>query len=192
MAEHTNPFPGQKTRMVLNWGDSSSESPIEEIRPEEADLDMADIVTSEMASRDGSRHKIVLDIDHPIVVLNSTTPGHHHLFIDKELGWGEYLEVIRVLVKVGIVEEGYLGASAHRGFTGVRLPWIVKPQAITPICARCNKVPSEIGEYISMGREEGVHPDVFVRENEGTYNTRTGRFWCTECYIALGQPLGTA
>lgn len=132
MSALVNPFPGQKTRRVLNWGDSSSDSPIEEIRPEEADLESADIVTSEVASGDGTRHKVVIDVDFPIVVLDSATPGHHHLFIDKELGWEEYLELLRVLVKVGIVEDGYLGASEHRGFTGVRLPWIGKPQAVAP------------------------------------------------------------
>lgn len=34
--------------------------------------------------------------------------------------------------------------------------------------------------------------DDYVREYEGTYNSRSGRFYCDGCYIAVGQPVGCA
>lgn len=187
-----NPFPGQVLRQVFNWGDSSQDGPIEEKRPEVAKIEDADIVTSEIAFRDGTRHKIVLDIDMPVKVVDSSTPGHHHLFIDKELSWAEYKSLLHLLAELGVIEYGYVGASLERGFTGVRLPWKKKDDIDLPRCARCHKTPGEIHEYVVFSKEEGITPADFVRQNEGTYNDSNGRFWCTECYIALGQPLGVA
>jgi len=71
-------------------------------------------------------HKPVLDIDLPVMVLPSTTPGHFHLFIDKEVEWSVYCRLIQVLVDAGIVEEGYYSAALRRGYTAVRLPWVRK------------------------------------------------------------------
>ena len=60
-------------------------------------------------------------------------------------------------------------------------------------CKGCGRTPSQISEYVNMAREEGYSgADDFVMENEGTYNERTGLFWCTDCYIKAGQPIGTA
>lgn len=88
--------------------------------------DRASVMTSLVAgSRDGM-HKIVLDVDMPVVVLPSSTPGHHHLIIDKMLGYTEYFELVRALVRAGVVEPGYKDASIARGYTAVRLPWVKK------------------------------------------------------------------
>lgn len=72
-------------------------------------------------------HKPVLDIDMPVAVLPSSTEGHHHLFIDKEMPWKDYLKLLEVLAEVGIIEKGYLGACRRRGHSAVRLPWVKKP-----------------------------------------------------------------
>jgi len=62
-------------------------------------------------------------------------------------------------------------------------------------CKVCGREPHEIPEYIDAVAEE---PDEFsdeedyVRQEEGTYNPLTGFFYCTECYIRIGMPLGTA
>jgi hypothetical protein len=75
---------------------------------------------------------------------------------------------------------------------------------IVPRCKRCLKNPEQIPEYTAMVRdeaamaaEEGKPPPFanawdYVRREEGTYNPETGKFWCTECYIKVGMPLGTA
>jgi hypothetical protein len=60
-------------------------------------------------------------------------------------------------------------------------------------CKHCGKKPSEIQEYIDMAESEGYpSPEAFVRTQEGTLNKKTGLFYCTKCYIELGQPLGKA
>lgn len=59
-------------------------------------------------------------------------------------------------------------------------------------CKVCGKAPEEIDEYVDMGEVEGLTPEEFVRQEEGTYNPETGMFYCTACYIKIGMPLGTA
>lgn len=59
---------------------------------------------------------------------------------------------------------------------------------IKPICTGCNKTPDQIEEYVEIAKEEGMTPDAFVREEEGTYNRANGHFLCTICYIKAGMP----
>jgi hypothetical protein len=92
----------------------------------------AHVVTSLVTGADPvevpDMHKLVLDIDLPAKLLPSSTEGHFHLFIDKEIPKGPYFDLLRALHAAGIIEDGYLGASEQRGFTSVRLPWIKKPK----------------------------------------------------------------
>lgn len=55
-------------------------------------------------------------------------------------------------------------------------------------CCRCGRSPEQIPEIVAEAKEEEMSPDEWVRENEGTLNTETGRFACDKCYIALGMP----
>lgn len=134
-----NPFPDQK----LEWVDFEEEVPYEVDRPSALtdDLDKATCVTSRMrngqpASLDwllkhpnDVMHRPVLDIDIPIKVVPSSTPGHSHLFIDVAMTWEDYEKLLWALAAAGIVEEGYVHASVRRGHTSVRLPHVRKPDA---------------------------------------------------------------
>jgi len=71
-------------------------------------------------------HKPVLVIDMAVQVLPSSTEGHHHLYIDKEMTWEHYEKLLTVLAEVGIIERGYANASKSRKHSAVRLPWIKK------------------------------------------------------------------
>jgi hypothetical protein len=75
----------------------------------------------------------------------------------------------------------------------------------SPRCRRCGRLPEEIEEYAdcchvpSEDDGPGLAPEDlrdaardYMRFEEGTYNATTGGYWCTECYIAVGQPLGVA
>lgn len=93
-----------------------------------ADLDKATCVTSEALDQDGM-HYPVIDIDLPCTVVESTTPGHCHLYIDKAVSLGDYLDLLNIFYELGIVEGGYLEAARRRGYTAVRLPWVSKPQS---------------------------------------------------------------
>lgn len=96
-------------------------------------LEEAEVVTSYTGgSKEGSwgdvekLHRPILDIDIPMHIIPSTTEGHGHLYIDKELTWREYKRLLEVLADCGIIERGYLGVSIAREHTAVRLPWIKK------------------------------------------------------------------
>lgn len=134
-----NPFPDQK----LEWVDFEAEVPYEVDRPSALtdDPGKATCVTSRMRGEptpeldwllkhpDEVMHRPVLDIDIPIKVVPSSTPGHSHLFIDIAMSWGDYEKLLWALAAAGIVEEGYVHASVRRGHTSVRLPHVRKPDA---------------------------------------------------------------
>jgi hypothetical protein len=62
------------------------------------------------------------------------------------------------------------------------------------ICAECLRAPGDISEYVSSAqlstREET--PEEYVMREEGTYNPHQRTFWCTQCYLKIGMPLGIA
>ena len=59
-------------------------------------------------------------------------------------------------------------------------------------CKIYKRKPEEIGEYTCAAKRENMIPEEYVKTEEGTYNPRTGLFYCTECYIRIGMPLGLA
>lgn len=72
-------------------------------------------------------HKPTLDIDLPCRLEPSATEGKFHLFIDKELSEEQYERLLRILVEVGIVEQGIIDFQWNAtGATFVRLPGVAK------------------------------------------------------------------
>lgn len=65
-------------------------------------------------------------------------------------------------------------------------------QKIEIACRGCGRGPHEIGEYIEIAKEEDITPHEYVIKEEGTYNSDTGKFYCTACYVRAGMPLGKA
>lgn len=93
------------------------------IPDEAAGIADAELIAS--LNADG-KHRPLLDIDFPAAVIPSSTEGHCHLYIDKELEWKDYKRLLNVLADLGIIEHGYRGASLARGYTALRLPWVKK------------------------------------------------------------------
>ena len=87
-----------------------------------------DVVVSKVVSDRGNMHMPVLDLDYGANLLESGTPGHHHLYLDKELEWEDYILVLSTLAAVGLIEDGFAQASIRRGYTAVRVPWKPKRQ----------------------------------------------------------------
>ena len=125
---------GRKLRYIdfNRQRESMSEDEYEEAGDgiEVSELNEATVICSD--TRMNGWHKPVIDFDLPIEVIPSSTEGHGHLYIDKRLSWSDYVKLLEVLVEVGLVEEGYLNASVARGYTAVRLPWIMKGQEELP------------------------------------------------------------
>lgn len=51
-------------------------------------------------------------------------------------------------------------------------------------------MPHELSEYVQQVEGTAMTPAEYVQQEEGTYNRMTGKFLCTECYIAEGMPNG--
>lgn len=79
----------------------------------------------------GRRHIIAIDIDHPAILVDSSTPGHHHLYVDIPGGIpeGAYVEWLEACVKIGLVQPLYVEATRTRGHSDLRLPWVAKHAA---------------------------------------------------------------
>jgi hypothetical protein len=118
-----------RARRGVDFIESHSEADADAGTPSE--LYEADIITSQMG--DTNWHKILLDIDSPCYLVESSTPGHFHLYIDMAIEWESYKKVLLTLAKEGIIEAGYAQASFRRGFTSLRPPWRAKgDQPIPP------------------------------------------------------------
>lgn len=73
-------------------------------------------------------HSPVVDIDFPVRVVPSSTPGHHHLYLDGiMMKWEKYESLLKALADAGIIEGGYCKNSLRRQMTMVRLPHVKKP-----------------------------------------------------------------
>lgn len=193
--------------VVTDWGGSSS-GEMSTVDRHTGNLRDAHVASSLV--RDTKLHKVVIDVDHEAVLVPSSTPGHHHLYVDiPPVRWDDYVSFLQAAAKIGLVEQGYVDASIERGHTDVRLPWVQKNDLVTakrPMlrCGGCKALGHEIEEYVQMASEaehdddERRRPHVsdnevleWIWDNEGTLNRETGFFLCTKCYIDMGQPSGT-
>lgn len=104
-------------------------------RVEVDDIDQANVATSRTIPDtlghigfDGELHRPVIDIDMPAWLFESSTPGHHHLVIDRQMPFDDLVKLLRVMAEVGIVEPGFVAATERRGYSSMRLPWVKKGQ----------------------------------------------------------------
>ena len=130
------PLPNQILQTVVNLDTYEGMSG----RYDTLNVDEAQVMTSMLgmfgnATDEGGKplkfgtHKVVLDIDLPAQLIPSSTPGHYHLIIDREVTWEHYAAMLITMGAAGILEPGYVGASLARGYTAVRLPWVKKQPA---------------------------------------------------------------
>lgn len=111
------------------------DAPLEEANVMTSLVDLADVTGAPMvgARRTVDRsdvvlHRPVIDIDHRVSVVESSTAGHSHLFVDLMMPWDDVVKLLEVMAEIGLVEPGYVNASKARGYTAVRLPWVSKNQ----------------------------------------------------------------
>lgn len=74
-----------------------------------------------------SPDKVLLYHPEAIRWVPSTTPGHHHVYIDWPMPWPEYEEMLLVLLQMEVLQPGYVRASIERGYSCVRKPGVMKP-----------------------------------------------------------------
>lgn len=71
-------------------------------------------------------HALLLDLDVPAYLVPSSTPGHSHLYVDVKIPEGRYFDLLETLADCGVIESGYWAASAYKGGSALRLPWVKK------------------------------------------------------------------
>lgn len=83
------------------------------------------IYSSELAGQD-AYHVPTLDIDLACELVESTTEGHFHLYIDKPMSWEDYQFLLRVLMEVGVIQKGFYELSMARKASFLRKPGVKK------------------------------------------------------------------
>jgi hypothetical protein len=74
-----------------------------------------------------SIHMPVIDIDRmPVKLIESTTPGNYHLYIDKEMTWPIFVVLLDALLTAGIIEKGWHDATIKQECAYVRVPGVKK------------------------------------------------------------------
>lgn len=87
----------------------------------------AQVVSSELDERRGY-HTVMIDVDLPARLIESSTEGHYHLYIDRPMRWWRYKRLLKALMRAGVIEEGFYKASLSRKATHLRPPWVEKGQ----------------------------------------------------------------
>lgn len=124
-----SPMPGQVLGHVENFGGSDDHAPFGEPVEEVDRIEDANVITSKIKPnllQFSGQHKVLVDVDMPVKVFESSTPGHFHLYIDKEMTWHDYRLLLGTLERVGIISAGYHDACVLRGYSTLRLPWVKK------------------------------------------------------------------
>jgi len=72
-------------------------------------------------------HRPLLDIDFEAALIPSSTPGHYHLYLDKPMSRQEYVELLKTLQRVGILQRGFVDSAIGSELgTTLRVPWAEK------------------------------------------------------------------
>lgn len=107
-----------RAKIKTNSGDPWENNPCVAVHPHDANL-----VSSENGQGD---HFLMLDLDSEHWYHESSTEGHAHLVIRKYLELSELKEIVNVLVKYGILEEGVKRQLDERGCLTLRMPGMKK------------------------------------------------------------------
>lgn len=88
------------------------------------DLEKANLISSKVKGT--TKHIPMFDIDFPAALIPSTTPGHFHLYLGKELTEDQMEKLVFTLYDVGIIADGNRNQWTRFKGQFLRLPWIKK------------------------------------------------------------------
>lgn len=122
-----------KAYHVLGWERDSEGPAWPKIDREAAWISEADVISSELDDvpidlLGKPRHILAIDVDYPAYLVESSTEGHHHLYLDVPGGipHEKYLALLDALADAGVIQAGYAKVSKERGHSDLRLPWVPK------------------------------------------------------------------
>jgi len=85
----------------------------------------ATLVSSKVLGVD-NQHMPVLDIDYRAALVESSTPGHYHLYLNQQLEWNDYKKLLKCMERCGLLQPGFVKNSIRRGASFTRLPGVKK------------------------------------------------------------------
>lgn len=88
--------------------------------PEQAQLVSSLLDDSKWQNNAGGDHVVAVDIDLPCHLIE-TSPGKHHLIVEKAMPWKRYRALLIALEQAGLIEAGYLEASLVRRASYLRI-----------------------------------------------------------------------
>lgn len=68
------------------------------------------------------RHIIILDLDFPVTLIPSKTPGHNHLYIPKAVTKEQYRNILAALVEADLVQQIWAENLDTNGSTYLEIP----------------------------------------------------------------------
>lgn len=71
-------------------------------------------------------HMPVLDIDYSAHLVESSTPGHYHLYLNQAIEWNDYKKLLKCMERCGLLQPGFVRNSIRRGASFARLPGVLK------------------------------------------------------------------
>lgn len=71
-------------------------------------------------------HAPAIDIDLPVYLVASSTPGNFHLYFEKEMTWKQYERLLHAMYEAGLVERGFYEQAVRFRQSYLRLPGIKK------------------------------------------------------------------
>lgn len=122
--EHRDaPLGGALEVGVVDWSKGTSKEYASHVTPAATPED-ANVSTSKIKGSD--QHYLAIDLDMPTQLYPSSTPGHHHLYVQKAMTFAQLVDVLSALARAGLIESGYASAAIDQGHTTLRLPWVRK------------------------------------------------------------------
>jgi hypothetical protein len=118
---------------VLGWEFDSDGPTWPKIDREAALIGDADVVSSELVGEPNAlfpqrKHVLAIDVDYPTYLVESSTEGHYHIYVDVPGGipHDKYMRLLDALADAGVIQKGYAKVSKERGHSDLRLPWVAK------------------------------------------------------------------
>jgi hypothetical protein len=171
---------GKLTAFKVNHWGSDSTAPSGVGRAPVASLDDAQVISSLYKQQDPAAHPladvlnegkepwdpfwrteqvhcIAVDVDWPVHVVESSTPGNHHLYV--EVGDGipqsAYFKWLQASADIGLLQPGYVAACIARGHSDLRLPWVTKadtpPSEPVTLSPGSVAMPVQAAEHLGQG-----------------------------------------
>lgn len=141
----------QRTKIAIKNDSEAKEWEDPEYFP--AGHDDATLVTSELPN---GNHMPVIDLDLTTMLIPSTRPGHYHLYVNREMSWGQFLNMLQAMTDAGVVQDGFNRHTRRRGHATVRYPGVTKENEAERIAEVTGKIEQIKQETRQQLREDGI------------------------------------